>query len=141
MIEPQALLDANVILRFLLGDNDSQSPIAHKTFQAIERGDARAETTATVILEAMHVMTSVYKMDRNVVADRMSRLLQIGNLVVEHHAALIEALDLWVSHKRLSYPDAFHLVLTSMTKHKTIVSFDRGLDRCLDGVTRVEEFP
>lgn len=141
MIEPLALLDANVILRFLLGDNDAQSPIAHRTIQAIERGDARAETTATVIFEAIHVMSSVYRMNRTVVADRMSRLLQIDNLVVEHRAALIEALGLWISHKRLSYPDAFHLVLTSLTKHKTIVSFDRGLDRCLAGVTRVEEFP
>jgi predicted nucleic-acid-binding protein len=141
VIEPQALLDANVILRFLLGDNEAQSPIAHRTFQAIERGDVGAEITATVILEAMHVMASVYKMERNVVADRISRLLEIDNLAVEHRTALIEAIDLWLSYKRLSYPDAFHLVLTSKTKHKTIVSFDRGLDRCLAGVTRVEEFP
>jgi predicted nucleic-acid-binding protein len=139
--EPQALIDANLILRFLLGDNEVQSPIAYKTIQAIERGDVRAETTATVIFEAIHVMTSVYKMDRAIVADRMSRLLQISGLAVEHRAALTEALGLWLSRKRLSFPDAFHLVLTSMTKHKRIVSFDRGLDGCLAGVTRVEQFP
>ena len=141
MTEAQALIDANVILRFLLGDNAHQSPIAHRTFQAIERGDVRAETTATVILEAIHVMTSVYKMDRTHVADRMSRFLTIDNLAIEHRAALVEALDLWLTYKRLSFPDSFHLVLTNKTKHKTIVSFDRGLDRCLPGVMRVEQFP
>lgn len=141
MTEAQALIDANVILRFLLGDNERQSPIAHRTFQAIERGEVRAETTATVILEAVHVMTSVYKMDRTVVADRISGLLQIGNFAVEHRTALAEALELWLTYKRLSFPDALHLVIAGMARHKTIVSFDRGLDRCLAGVTRVEEFP
>lgn len=134
-------LDTNAFVRYLAGDHDQHTPIATRVFEAIEAGHLAADTSDTVIFETIFTMTFWYKANRSDLADGLAAILTLEGIRLSSKRQVLDALELWVSHRRLSFADAYHLVLTSDTAHKRIFSFDQGMDRCLTGVTRVDEFP
>ena len=71
------LLDANVILRYLLNDN---TEMAEKAEQIIAAGDA--SVTTEVIAEVVYVLKGVYKLERSLIAK-----------TVDHFLALVDCRD------------------------------------------------
>ena len=65
----KTLLDANAILRYLLEDNDAQ---AEQVAKAIEAG---AEVTCEVIAECVYVLSGVYGVPRQLIAECLGILL------------------------------------------------------------------
>jgi len=64
------ILDANVILRYLLRDVPEMAEAAR---EAIVKG---ASTTAEVLAEAVYVLAGVYKADRETIATTLEAFLQ-----------------------------------------------------------------
>ena len=64
------LIDANVMLRFLLGDNEEMLAIAKRE---IESG--KAYTLPSVLAEVVYVLHSHYEVERSVVRDVLVHLL------------------------------------------------------------------
>jgi predicted nucleic acid-binding protein len=140
-VDSSCFLDTNIFVRYLAGDHEQQTPIATRIIEAIEEGRLMADTSDTVIFETIFTMTSWYKAERSDLANGLAAILSLNGIRLPTKRHVLDALELWVSFRRLSFADAYHLVLTSNTGHKTIASFDKGMDRCLPGVTRIEEFP
>ena len=141
MNEPFCFLDTNIFIRHLTNDIESQSRVAQRLFEAIEQEDISAETSVTVIFETIYVMSGQYKADRETLAGALISLLKPDGIIVPSKHQVIKALELWSRTQRLSFADAYHLVLTSTLPHQTIASFDKGMDNCLPGVVRIEQFP
>lgn len=141
MIEPKCFLDTNIFVRFAMNDHVEHSPIARDLIAAIESGQTVAETAATVIFEAVYVLNKSYRIDRARVFDTMMELVSMPGLRIANKAAVQRALNLWRQTGRISYADAYHLVLTSETSHNRIASFDRGMSNVLPEVTRIEKLP
>lgn len=55
------LLDTNILLRHLLGDNSQQSPKATAYLQRIEQGALRVRTADTVIVETVFTLQRSYQ--------------------------------------------------------------------------------
>jgi predicted nucleic-acid-binding protein len=106
---------------------------------AIEREEIAAELNVTVILETIFAMTTQYGADRETLADALVSLIALDGLHLRDKRQVIEAIQLWGRVRRLSFPDAFHLVLASHSKHRRIATFDKGMGNVLPGVTRIEK--
>ena len=65
----ESLLDANAVLRYLLGDNQEQAEAAAK---AIAGG---AEVTVEVLAECVYVLAGVYHVPRSRIAESLGILL------------------------------------------------------------------
>ncbi len=141
MIEPECFLDTNIFVRFAMNDHAEHSPLARDLIASIESGQTVGETAATVIFEAIYVLNKSYRIDRARVLDTMMELVSMPGLLIANKAAVQRALNLWRQTGRISYADAYHLVLTAETSHKRVVSFDRGMSNALPGVTRIEQLP
>lgn len=85
------ILDANVILRYLLGDIPDQS---EKAREAIIAG---ASTTVEVMAEVIYVLSGVYKAERAVIASALATFIK--EVEIPHKAALNYALQLYALRK------------------------------------------
>lgn len=70
-----SLLDANVILRFLLGDDASQSPRAHAYMKRLEAAHELAELEDVVLAETIWVLEKRARIPRFEIARTISDLL------------------------------------------------------------------
>ena len=85
------ILDANVILRYLLKD------LPDKAEEARAAVLAGASTTAEVLAEVVYVLAGVYKADRTMIADALGAFIQ--EVDVPHKAAIQYAFRLYKNRK------------------------------------------
>ena len=111
------LIDANVILRFLLNDIEPQSKVAKET---IAKG---AFTIPEVIAEVVYVLTTVYKEPR----ENVGRILNLfmDNISASDKAVIKEALSQYASTS-LDYVDCVLFARTKMLG-EDVLTFDEKL--------------
>ena len=126
----QKLIDANVILRYLLRDNDEMSQRA-KTI--IEAG---AFTLPEIIAEVVYVLKGVYSVPRDEIADTLIQFL--GLVGMENKEVVVTALFLY-GKQNLDFVDCYywpgivcsekqspHLTRSSSTTHRLGESLEAG---------------
>ena len=95
-------IDANVVVRFLTGDDPEQSARARAL---VERGDVFVATT--VMLETEWILRSAYGFGRTAVVDALRAFAGLPRVRVEDPARLAEALDRAATG--FDFADALHL--------------------------------
>ena len=117
------LLDTNMILRYLLKDNEEQSAAAAEIIRTKD-----VHTTAEVIAEAIYVLSGIYKINRNEVSWMIHCILL--DVRVENLKSLRYALGLY-NQASLDFVDclliAYHKVLGV-----EVFSFDNKLNSNLE---------
>ena len=141
MSDPYCFIDTAILVRYLTRDVEPLASHAKALISAIEREEIVAELSVTVVLETIFAMTTQYGADRNLLTNSLISLLALEGLRLSDKRQVIEAVGLWGRVRRLSFPDAFHLVLASHSTHRRIASFDKGMDNALPGVSRIEQLP
>ena len=116
------LIDANILLRYLLNDNMQQKVLAD---EAIQNGSC---TTIEVIAEVVHVLLRVYKVSRSEISMAIHHILL--DVKVENLKSLRYAMGLF-NQTSLDFVDcllvAYHKVLGV-----DILSFDKKLNSALE---------
>ncbi len=95
---PKKIIDANVILRFFVADEEKQFEKTLEFIQALEAGTDAALLTEMVFAEVIWVLQKVYKVPRTDIAQQFSRFIQgLGVKTVLNKAIFIEALKLYAA--------------------------------------------
>ncbi|MEY8276983.1 PIN domain-containing protein [Blautia marasmi] len=115
------LIDANVILRYLLGDHPQMSEEARRI---IEDG---AFTLPEIIAEVVYVLKGVYKIERDTIGRTLIEFLD--EVTVENQEAVCEALSLF-SETSLDFVDCI-LIARHRVLGDEIASFDKKLNKML----------
>lgn len=118
------LLDTNFILRFLLKDHPTLSPLAKKIF---ESKDEMLLITDVVVAEIIWVLTSFYRLTKKEAADKIYQLLSL-NSVYSNKDLLIRTLYLYRNYN-INYVDAYLMAYSEKERLEGIYSFDEGLDK------------
>ena len=116
------LIDANIILRYLLHDNEQQRVLAD---EAIKAGSF---TTIEVIAEVVHVLSRVYKVSRAEISWAIHCVLL--DVKVENLKSLRYALGLF-NQTTLDFVDCL-LVAYHKVADVEILSFDKKLNSALE---------
>ncbi|MBR2835507.1 MAG: PIN domain-containing protein [Coriobacteriales bacterium] len=112
------IVDANVILRYLLNDVEEQSEYAKKV---IEQG---CEITAEVLAEVVYVLKGVYQVPKEEISALLTALLDI--VYLDRHAEAVYALELFKT-KSLDFVDCL-LAAQHMVSDRKIITFDKKLN-------------
>ncbi len=124
MKRPGKIVDANVILRFFLQDDDDQLIKAKSFIQKLELGKAEALLTDIVFAEVVWVMGKVYEIPRSEVSEKLSKLIDYrGMKTVFPKELYTEALKLYAKHST-DIQDILLALLARQT-NATIVTFDK----------------
>jgi len=118
------ILDTNVLLRFLVGDNEKQQKTASYWFKEAEQRKRKIVIIPLIIAEACFVLESFYKKQRKEIADTLEVFLAQRWLEVEQREVL---LSLWLWYRQgLHFVDSFLLAWTQ-THTGDILTFDQSL--------------
>jgi len=115
------LIDANVILRYLLGDHPQMSKESKKV---IENG---AFTLPEVLAEVVYVLKGVYQVGRTEIAEALMEFLD--EISIDNQEVMSEALSLF-SETSLDFVDCI-LIARHRIIGDEVMSFDKKLNRML----------
>lgn len=125
------ILDANVIIRYLVGDDEKKA-------DAIERllkSDEVLILTDVTISEIVWVLSSYYENTRDEVVEKISTLVQLSSIKCNKKIVLI-ALSLFQKHS-IDWVDAYLAAYAEENNIGEIYSYDHDLDK-IKGVKRLE---
>lgn len=116
------IVDANVILRYLLNDIPEQAEIARR---AIDDG---AMVELEVVAEVVYVLSGVYQVPRAEIARVLCELSD--KLICSRQDVLIEALEAYGTTK-LDFVDCI-LIATAKLSNYEVLTFDKKLARAIE---------
>ena len=129
------ILDANVVLRFLMKDHEEMWRGAHALFQKANDHEISLELEVVIIAEIAYTLGGFYRQPRPAVADSLLTLTTSPGISIEQPDTVIDALRRFKTTS-VSFPDALLAALAARKKYP-VASFDTDLDKFSD-VTRFE---
>lgn len=130
------LLDTNVILRHLLGDDSIQSPRATTLLMQVEQGSLRVRTTDIVVFETVFTLERRYRLTKKDIAAAVLPLLRLRGIVLPGKRHYEEVFELYINLD-LPFADAYHAALVKRAGERQVISFDRHFDQ-IPGIERIE---
>lgn len=118
------ILDTNVLLRFLVGDNQDQQEQASKWFKEAEKGEIKIVVTPIVIAEACFVLESFYEKKRPEIADSLEIFVSQRWLRVEEREILKK---LWTFYRNNFHFVDSYLLAWKEINHRNILTFDQKI--------------
>ncbi len=122
------LLDTNIIIRFLIGDDKTFLDESIKYFQEIEKASLQVEILEGVLMEAFFVLTKFYKLPREEVILDLKTILALDGVVNRDKIILHEALSI-VEAKNIDFVDALICAKSRLQGYGKL-SFDNDVKRC-----------
>ena len=118
------IVDANIILRYLLND---QADLHQRAAGIIEGQDVWIPFE--VVAGVVYVLEKLYGVPRNAIKMSLQMLISCENISVNDKAVLGKALQFF-SKKNIDFVDALLLGYNHVRKHE-VFSFDKGLNKLL----------
>lgn len=121
------LVDANVVIRFLLNDHETFSPKAKSIFLKAQEGKIKIYLDEVIVAEVIWTLSSFYKIGKTDLVDRMKKIISQDWIVNPRKTALIKAIDLYDS-SNLDYIDCW---VFAVGKSRGIIleTFDKNLNK------------
>ncbi len=120
------LIDTDIILRYLVGDDENLYQKAKQIFAEAKEGKREIRVKIVVIAECCYVLESFYKKSKDEIAESMEVLLSQKWLKVEDRQPL---LYMWQWYRNnLHFVDSYLLACSKTNKMK-ILTFDKILQK------------
>lgn len=134
---PEAVLDANILLRYLTDEPRALADRVAHILEAAHRQRIGLVVTSLTLAEVVYVLESVYRWERKSIAERLLALIEADVLQFVEHDTVVQALVWYRDHAAVHFADAYVAALAVAQGHGVVISFDRGLRR-VPGVTLVQ---
>jgi predicted nucleic-acid-binding protein len=119
------LVDANVILRYLLRDDEPLFEKASDILEKVRTGEETVVILESVLAECVYVLLKVYGVDRSAIADKLTGLLDYKGVANLDRQDLVDSMKLF-GQTRLSFVDCL-LCAKSRNNAMPMVTFDQEL--------------
>jgi len=121
-------IDANVIIRFLLRDNEKYYNLSEKFFNEVFNNKKVCYIFQSVLAEIIYVLTKFYKIDKIKVVEVLEELLSYKNIKTQDKEIILKSLQIFKT-KNLDFVDC---LLCAYSQNMEIFSFDKKLNQCIN---------
>jgi predicted nucleic acid-binding protein len=121
------LIDANVILRYLLNDDKALFERASALLEKVKIGEETVIIPESVLSECVYVLLKIYRIDRPTVAEKLKGLFLYKGVMNSDKKDLIDSLTLLAKGK-LSIVDCI-LCAKSLNHRMLLFTFDDELKK------------
>lgn len=121
------LLDTNILVRYLLRDNPKLTRRAKEFFIQAKNGKIKLYLDEVVVAEVVWLFSSFYKIGKEEISSKLSRLIAQDWVVNLRKDTIIRALDLY-SETSLDYIDCWVFAVSKSVK-VNLETFDRKLKK------------
>jgi predicted nucleic-acid-binding protein len=119
------VIDANIVLRYLLGDDEE---LSEKAKQIIDH--SVVEVPIEVLCEVVFVLSGVYRVARQDIGIEVRGFFEKTNCVLPHREAVLKGLDLFAA-KNLDFVDCI-LAGYNYIEDAAVHTFDKQLQKLLN---------
>ena len=122
-------IDTNILVRFLVGDDEIQSKKVYKLFKKVESKNSLLFVPLLVVLELIWVLESAYEISRKEIVESISDLLLMPILKFEHQSAL-QQFTHFAEKNLYDLPD---LIIAYSAKNQgceNVLTFDKKVSKC-----------
>ena len=123
-----ALLDTNVLIRFLTSDKTQKFQGVYTLFESLERGDLRVELKLIVLFQVIFVLKRFYAVPIEEIAAGMLDILEYKGIIVKEKRIVRRMLTLWHDNK-LDIVDCYLIVCLEGDRQNILYSHDRDFDK------------
>jgi predicted nucleic-acid-binding protein len=119
------IVDTNILLRIFVNEDNEQNKETYKVLEKVDKGDLILIVPNEVVIEAVWVMESYYKFDRNVISSSIQRLMDSDG--VEYNTYMHEAI---INYKdsRCDIVDLYLASLSNMTR-TSLLTWDKDFKK------------
>jgi len=119
------LIDANVLLRYLLKDDEALFKKAYELLEKVKDGKELIIIPESVLAECVYVLLRIYKVDRQVIGEKLKLLFLYKGVVNSDKEDLVDSITLF-GQTNLSIVDCI-ICAKSVNKKMPILTFDDEL--------------
>lgn len=119
------LVDANVILRYLLEDDETLFKRASSLLEKVKVGEEAVVIPESVLAETVYVLQKVYKIERQIIAEKLRELFAYKGIANSDKKDLIDSILLF-GQTRLSIVDCI-VCSKSINQGLSLITFDDEL--------------
>lgn len=130
-----ALLDTNVLVRFLTADTNPKYKNLLQFFKDLENGDIRVELRLIVLFQTLFVLHSFYKVPKESIAKSLLELIEFKGLAIKNKKIVKRMLNFWLEHN-LDIVDCYLIANIEGDKQNILYSYDKDFDKF--GIKRKE---
>lgn len=123
-----ALLDTNVLIRFLTSDKTQRFRGVYTLFESLERGDLRVELKLIVLFQAVFVLKSFYSVPIKDIATGMLDILEYKGIIVKEKRIVRRTLTLLHDNK-LDIVDCYLIACLEGDRQNILYSYDRDFNK------------
>jgi len=123
-----ALLDTNVIVRFLVSDKSPKYQNLYSFFEALENGSMMVELKLIVLFQLIFVLKSFYKVPKEQIANGVTDLLKYKGIAVKNKSVVRRMLEIW-RNNNLDIVDCYLIASLEGDTQNVIYSYDRDFDK------------
>jgi predicted nucleic acid-binding protein len=124
------LIDANVILRYLLRDDEELFGKAFEILEKVKIGQETVIIPESVLAEVVYVLLKIYEVTREVIVEKLQGLLSYRGVINPDKVDLAEAFRMFGSTK-LSFVDCV-LCAKAISHRMELFTFDGDLKKVLN---------
>lgn len=124
-----AVLDTNIILRYLLGDDQRLSLSASETIAKVRDGEQQVAITVAAVIECVFVLQKTHKVPRSQVATNLEEIIRFKGASGDDLPLLLDALATYRA-SNFSIVDAI-LLATAKRLGGELLTFDQQLAKRL----------
>lgn len=129
------LVDANILLRFLVGEPAGHANAARNLMARAQAGEIVLHVSPVIVAETIYTLLSFYSVERKAAAEKLSLLLQQRGVKLRDASQVLGGLAR-LQTTNVDFADAY-LAAGAAEESLPIASFDRDFDKFKD-VTRYE---
>ena len=119
-------LDTNVLIRFLVEDDEAQTRRATKLIEGAVARDEQLFVSDIVMCETVWVLSSAYRFSRTEIVDALSQLLRARSVVFSSADSIARALDAYCK-ERGDFADYLIREHARSAGAETVATFDGAL--------------
>ena len=121
------IVDANIILRYLLADSEV---LSEQAAQIID--DNQTDIPIEVLCEVVYVLEKVYKVDRKEICEELTAFIDNSNTLVPYYNAVMSGLRFYAESK-LDFVDSI-LAGYVRTENAEVFTFDKDLKKLIEQI-------
>ena len=121
-------LDTNVLVRFLVKDDERQSEIVYRAFKQAETDKNTFFVPLLVVLETLWVLDSVYNIARNGILDSINEVLLMPILKFEAQTTIQRFIFL-ARENKIDLSDILIACSAKLAGCKSVLTFDKKASR------------
>ena len=123
-----ALLDTNVLIRFLISEKSKKYKRIYTFFESLERGDMRVELKLIVLFQVIFVLKSFYGVPKEHIVDGLTDILKYKGITIKEKTIVLQTLELW-SKRNIEIVDCYLIACLEKDTQNLLYSYDRDFDK------------